>query len=56
MPIFRLQPMRGERFQVVGLPEGFAIVAHRTAAGEVDAFDFFTGAQESQRFERRAVD
>jgi pimeloyl-ACP methyl ester carboxylesterase len=54
MPLFRLQPMKGDRFQIVGLPEGFSIVAQRSAAGAVDAFDLFTGAQESHRFERQA--
>jgi pimeloyl-ACP methyl ester carboxylesterase len=53
MPPFWLQPMKGDRFQVIGLPEGFAIVAQRDAAGAVASCDFFAGAQEAQRFTRQ---
>ena len=51
---FWLQPMKGDRFQVVGLPEGFALLSQRDAAGAVSGFDFFTGAQEAVRFTRQA--
>lgn len=53
MPPFWLQPMKDDRFQVIGLPEGFALRAERDESKSVVAFDFFTGAQEAEHFARQ---
>jgi pimeloyl-ACP methyl ester carboxylesterase len=54
MPPFWLQPMKDDRFQIMGLPDGFMLHARRAADGSIEGFDFFPGAQESHVYRREA--
>jgi pimeloyl-ACP methyl ester carboxylesterase len=53
MPPFWLQAMQGGRFQIVGLPEGFALDAVRDTAGQVSAYGFSQGGTEAMVFDRQ---